>query len=239
MQMKGVWSVVTALVLTSSMNVGAVETENRPEYQKEYEAYMHDLAVIAQTGKAPENPNLAADLAKMSSEKKIRLTAATDNEPVLFSARMQSLAPMAFAQMSSEAEIVNSVEIIRVPEEFRNQYSDVYGEQKKMISTQDVADAQRGMRQFAAHDEKAERLASHINPFRFLKEIPLTPLKQEGETERRSYNPMVDAYFNQFGRPYAAGGNSAPAPEPQPQKKEEQGGSMLENLSLRKSMFVN
>ena len=239
MQMKGVWSVVIALVLTSSMNVGAVETENRPEYQKEYEAYMHDLAVIAQTGKAPENPNLAADLAKMSSDKKIRLTAVTDNEPVLFSARMQRLAPMAFAQMSSEAEIVNRVEIIRVPEEFRKQYSDVYGEQKEMISTQDVANVQRDMRQLAAKDEKAALIATHINPFRFLKEIPLTPLKQEVETARRSYNPMVDAYFNQFGRPYVAGGNTASAPEPQPQKKEEQGDSMLENLSLRKSMFVN
>ena len=86
-------------------------------------------------------------------------------------------------------------------------------------------------------DEDAAKIAEHVNPFRFLSEVKLSKLPGDYGTKELPLNPMVDAYFNQFGRPYVA-------EEPQDviketkkvQSKEER--SSYKGLSLRNSMFV-
>ena len=83
------------------------------------------------------------------------------------------------------------------------------------------------------------KTALHINPFRFLKEVELSALPGEYGTKDLPLNPMVDAYFNQFGRPFTA---DAPAPTPETVVKKEEkkpAKSFLKSLSLRNSMFVN
>ena len=107
MKLKFLFFSVIALI-TLTMQAFALSSENRPEYQREYDAYLQDLEVISQTGKAPVNPILEADLAKMSSNEKILLTAP------------QSADKRIYAQ--ENAKILNRVEIIRVPEEFQEEY---------------------------------------------------------------------------------------------------------------------
>ena len=41
-----------------------------PNYKKKYDAYVNDLKIIAETGKAPENKQLQQDLAKMNSNER-------------------------------------------------------------------------------------------------------------------------------------------------------------------------
>lgn len=214
--------------------------DNRPEYQKEYESYMRDLKIIAQTGKAPKNPELEADLAKMDSEEKICLTAAKAENIVV--GNRAEIQPLVFAQLedAERAEIVNRVEIIRVPEEFRQQYADVYKEENETISAQSLAERQSSMQKEMIIDDSTAKVAAHLNPFRFLKETKLSPLPGEYGTKELPLNPMVNAYFNQFGRPYAPGSKAVAEPKPQEQKENlSAGGSSVNSLSLRNSMFVD
>jgi len=68
-------------VLTVMVDIAwALSEDGRPEYKKEYDAYMQDLEVIAQTGRAPRNIKLEDDLAKMSSDAKILLTAPLNSQ---------------------------------------------------------------------------------------------------------------------------------------------------------------
>ena len=220
--------VLAAIILMTGEQVWALSNENRPEYQKEFDAYLRDLDVISQTGKAPKNQSLEADLAKMSSNEKILLTAPS---------KMQVNGK--FAQ--SNAEIMDSVEVIRVPEEFRQEYADVYKEENKTISAQSLVEAQREVHKKISGDGAALKVATHLNPFRFLKEIPLTPLPQEYDTIQLPLNPMVSAYFNQFGRPYAVENAEVAIPtnsQPKADKKESNG-SLLQSLILRNSMFAD
>ena len=41
-----------------------------PDYKQKYDAYVNDLKIIAETGKAPENKQLQQDLAKMNSNER-------------------------------------------------------------------------------------------------------------------------------------------------------------------------
>lgn len=234
--MKFVVGTVIVLGIIASFPSWAQEPDNRPEYQKEYDAYMHDLEIIAKTGKAPENPGLEADLAKMDSEDKIRLTAQKPEMTTLEKSAQAEIRPMIFAQLDAgRAEIVNSVEIIRVPEEFRQQYADVYKEENKTVSAQSLAARQSSMQQQLIIDDSTAKVASHLNPFRFLKEVQLSPVAGEYGTKELPLNPMVNAYFNQFGRPYVPG-DPVPAENKTAEKK---GGSLINSLSLRNSMFVD
>lgn len=220
---------ISLLMIGGILTAGQVlaqETEGRPEYQKEYESYLRDLDILAQTGKAPENPDLEADLRKMNSDEKILLTA-PDKE-----ARRR----LFFAQ--SSAEIVDSVEIIRVPKEFRRQYKDVYKEEKKEISTQSVAEEQQNIKKKILIDESAMKVAGHQNPFRFLKEVPLSPLRGEYGTKELPLNPMVDAYFNQFGRPYSEEPPSSAPEKIDKGETDSEDQAVSRSLGLKDSMFV-
>lgn len=180
-------------VLTVMVDIAwALSEDGRPEYKKEYDAYMQDLEVIAQTGRAPRNIKLEDDLAKMSSDAKILLTAPLDAQ----------VSHINLAE--NNAEIINSVEIIRVPEKFRKHYADVYKEEAKTISAHSLVDIQDDMRKNAMIEDMTMKIADHINPFRFLKEVELSKLSSEYDTNDLPLNPMVGAYFNQLGRPYVA-----------------------------------
>ena len=209
--------------------VSALSDENRPEYQKEFDAYLKDLDIISQTGNAPKNPALEADLAKMNSEEKILLTAIANTK---------------VKTVQNNAEIMHSVEVIRVPEEFREQYADVYKEQNKTISAQSLVEARYDEQKKIAKDDSALKVSSHVNPFRFLKEVELDPLSGKYGGNSFSLDPMVDAYFNQFGRPYVM--DTEPAPQKpvekkvsKPQNNQPKQENGLQSLSLRNSMFVD
>ncbi len=181
-----VYTLAVGLAFVGSSAVAALSDENRPAYQKEFDAYVKDLEVIAQTGKAPENPILEADLAKMSSDQKILLTASRQKD---------ADAPLQLAQ-NDGAKIVNSVEIIRVPEEFRKEYADVYKEEKT-ISAQSLVESQR-VNQQAMINHEPDKITNHLNPFRFLKEVSLSPdpaSKKKEAAQTQSLDPMVEAYF--------------------------------------------
>lgn len=228
----GIYLLGMGLLLASCPTAMALSDENRPEYQKEYDAYLRDLSVIAQYGKAPDNPDLNADLAKMNSNDKIMLTAP----------QKRASAEIILAQ-NEGAQIVNSVEIIRVPEEFREEYHEVYKEETKTISTQSLVEANKMLKKGIAENPQVLDIADHINPFRFLAEVPLSPIKGEKQQAAKvAENPMVDAYFNQFGRPYS-GGNTAPSERrgtsSAHQKSSNEPQHPLGNLSLRNSMFVD
>ena len=187
----GIYLLGMGLLLGSSSVALALSDENRPEYQKEYDAYLRDLEVIARTGKAPVNSDLDADLAKMNSNNKIMLTAP----------QKRASDELLFVQ-NNDAQIMSSVEVIRVPEEFRDEYHEVYKEEKKTISTQSFVEADQKLKKTIAENPKVIDIADHVNPFRFLAEVPLSPLKKEKAVATGAVNPLVGAYFNQYGRPY-------------------------------------
>ena len=175
---------LAGFILTNVNLAWALSDENRPAYQKEYDAYLQDLEIIAETGKAPENPILEADLAKMNSNQKILLTAPKKDKS------------MRVAQ-NEGARIVDSVEIIRVPEEFQKDYADVYQEEKT-ISAQSLVESQRA-EQRALIEAESDKITNHLNPFRFLKEVELSALPSKTkmmEKKNTEKNPMVEAYFN-------------------------------------------
>lgn len=159
----------------------AVSDENRPEYQKEYDAYLRDLEVIAQTGKAPANPDLEADLAKMSSNDKILLTVpGVPSEEALWA--------------ENDAKILNKVEVIHVPEEFREEYADIYREERGILTTPSLVKEVKPM------DEKEAKVSEHQNPFQ---------MKTKPQDDKSSDDSLVNAYFNPFGQPFVKGDPSA------------------------------
>ena len=166
----------------------ALSDDNRPDYQKEYDAYIQDLAVIAETGRAPANPDLEADLQKMSSNDKILLNIKKKAENLLLYAQNAS---------ADKAQIVDSVEIIRVPQEFRSQYDEATGEKDEKISTQDVVEAQNSAKRDFIEDVSTKKVANHVNPFRLLKEVEMSGEKEK-ETNRVSEikDDLTKAYFN-------------------------------------------
>ena len=186
-----------------SGNVWALSEDQRPDYQKEYDAYLKDLQVIEQKGYAPKNSVLEDDLAKMSSEERIRLT-----HPFSYSFDTKSSEQLKMAENDSgtvqapknDAEIVNRVEIIRVPEEFREQYAKVYAEETKHISAQSLARDQEAERQKALEDEDALKVAEHDNPFRLLKEKSL-----ETTVPAKKKDSVTKAYFKEQKRAYVSG----------------------------------
>jgi len=221
----GIWCVLFSFSAVASFD------DKRPEYQKEYDAYMRDLAIIAQTGKAPKNLKLEADLAKMDSDEKIRLTSRKPDNTRMESAKLSRNDIIVTAQISTEAEVVNSIEIIRIPEEFRDNYSD------SIISAQDLADSQKSKKKIII-DEDTMKVADHINPFRFLSEVKLSPLSGDYGTQELPLNPMVNAYFNQFGRPYVAETSKSIIKKTKAEKTNAKKTS-VNSLSLRNSMFVD
>ena len=98
--------------------------EETPKYKQEYEAYLKDLNVIAQTGKAPHNSDLEADLSTMSDD--IRLEVSEEGKISPHSSNEELINPMAFAQVlptqaplnvNTEAQIIDKVEVINIPED--------------------------------------------------------------------------------------------------------------------------
>ena len=221
----GIYLFGMGLLLGSSSVALALSDENRPEYQKEYDAYLRDLEVIARTGKAPVNPDLDADLAKMNSNNKIMLTAP----------QKKASAELLLVQ-NSDAQIMDSVEVIRVPEEFRDEYHEVYKEEKKTISTQSFVEADQKLKKTIAENPKVIDIADHVNPFRFLAEVPLSPLKKEKVVVTEAANPLVGAYFNQYGRPYS--GESAGAGKQNKESSNAKTPAALGGLGIRNSMIV-
>lgn len=177
---------LAGVILMSGNFAWALSDENRPAYQQEYDAYLQDLEVIAETGKAPENHILKADLAKMNSNQKILLTASKKDETLKVA-------------QNDGARIVDSVEIIRVPEEFQKDYVDVYQEEKT-ISAQSLVETQRA-EQKAIISRESDKITNHLNPFRFLKEVKLSsePTKIKKVDKKEEINdPMAKAYFGGF-----------------------------------------
>ena len=175
------------LSLLTGGEVLALSDDNRPDYQKEYDAYLRDLAVIAETGRAPENPDLEADLQKMSS-----------NDKILLNVKKKVSNSLIFAQNipESRARIVDSVEIIRVPEEFRSQYDDSAAEKNKLLSTQDVADAQRNVQRDFIEGVTTKAVAKHENPFRLLKEVEMSDVeKKTSNVGAKVKDDLTAAYF--------------------------------------------
>jgi len=177
---------VAGCLLAGGSSAFALSDENRPEYQKEFDAYLKDLNVIEQTGKAPRNRILESDLAKMSSNQKILLNVPRHNKNQVHLAQNEG------------AKIVNSVEIIRVPEEFRKDYAEVYHEEKTISAQSLVEDERAAQREMIAND--ADKITNHLNPFRFLKEVALSPEPgSPAQAEKKvetPLDPMVEAYFN-------------------------------------------
>ncbi len=222
----GILTAALVLCLAPEVSAAVFAEDTRPEYQREYEAYLNDLQIIAETGVAPKNEGLEADLAKMDSDKRILLTAAA--LPGIKTAR-------------NSAKIVNSVEIIRIPEEFRQEYADVYKEENKTISTPSLSVEQNAKRLQFLEETPAQKVAGHVNPFQFLQETPLT---EQGSQPRISVatRPDVEVYFNQLRNPYG-GVVSSSAASYQAYKKPSQNNkvdvsSSLDALSLRNSMIV-
>lgn len=222
----GILTAALVLCLVPEVSAAVFAEDNRPEYQREYEAYLNDLQVIAETGVAPKNEGLEADLAKMDSDKRILLTA-------------HSLSGIKTARNS--AKILNSVEIIRIPEEFRQEYADVYKEENKTISAPSLSVEQNKKRLQHLAETPAQKVAGHVNPFQFLQETPLT---EQGSQPRISVatRPDIEVYFNQLRNPYG-GVVSAPSENSYQAKKSSQSNnvdvsSSLDALSLRNSMIV-
>ncbi len=97
-----------------------------PKYKQEYEAYLKDLSVIAQTGKAPYNSDLEADLSALSDDSRLEVN--EDGKISPHSSNEELINPMALAQVlppqepstvNTEAQIIDSVEIINLPEELQ------------------------------------------------------------------------------------------------------------------------
>ena len=180
----------------------ALSDENRPEYQQEYDAYLQDLEVIAQTGKAPANPDLEADLAKMSSNDKILLTTSA-----IVSSSSSLSSPLSLSSSSSssseplkeeilaenDAQILNKVEIIRVPEEFQEEYADIYREEKGILKTPSLVKDTKKL------SDKEAKVSEHQNPFQDKNNVK--------NVEDASDDSMFNAYFNPFSQPYVAGGS--------------------------------
>ena len=108
-----------------------------------------------------------------------------------------------------------------------------------------MVDARYDARKKLIEDDSAIKVSTHVNPFRFLKEVELDPVSGKYGSKTFSLDPMVDAYFNQFGRPYVLD-TTEPQQKPvvvkkkvqsQKQQSEQDGG--LQSLSLRNSMFVD
>lgn len=231
-QMKIKFFIKMFLMLFVAENALALSDDNRPDYQKEYDAYLHDLQIIEQKGYAPKNPILEGDLAKMSSEDRIRLTPSlselrkrkinqssseTDNGmDVLL--QMAENEENAVQDAKSDTKIVRQVEIIRVPEEFREQYADVYEEETKHISTQKIVEQQEMERQKMLENEEALKIADHDNPFRLLNEQSLDPEKAVKQKKQKE-DSLTDAYF-QHSRAYVTD-KTIVIKKKEPQNKEE------------------
>ena len=183
----------------------ALSEDSRPDYQKEYDAYLQDLLFIEQKGYAPKNSVLDDDLAKMNSEERIRLTHPASHSFYKNSSNQLKLAENDTDKeqaQKSNAEVVDRVEIIRVPEEFREKYADVYAEETKHISTQSLVKQQDENRQKALEDEELLKIAEHDNPFRLLKESELETDLSSLKHHSPKVNSVADAYFQQQKRAY-------------------------------------
>ena len=207
------------IVVFMAENAMALSDDLRPDYQKEYEAYLHDLQILEQKGYAPQNSVLEDDLAKMSSERRIRLTpSVSESQQRKSHDKSSGLARKVFdkggilklAQNNvnrlnniSDAEIVNQVEIIRVPEEFREQYADVYAEETRRISAKDILKQQEENQQKILDDEEALKIADHKNPFRLLKESEFDT-EEVVESQKSDRDLLTNAYF-QHNRAYVTG----------------------------------
>ena len=108
--------------LSSSTSNENNQSNNTPTYQKEYDAYLQDLNAIAQSGKAPYRLDLEKDLSAMDSEDKIELD--LDGNLKTQSLNQNSNNALVLAQLApkpsagdeaTSAEIIDSVEIIRMP----------------------------------------------------------------------------------------------------------------------------
>ena len=101
-------------------------TDETPKYQQEYNSYLQDLSAIAQTGQAPKNPELENDLSALSNDN--RLEVKEDGQISPRSSSEELINPMALAQalpqqnsmpVSTEAQIIDRVEIINLPDSLK------------------------------------------------------------------------------------------------------------------------
>lgn len=65
---------VTVAVAPQYMAYDKEELAKIPEYKQKYDDYINDLKEIAKTGKIPENPRVAFDLMKMSTNERLVVT---------------------------------------------------------------------------------------------------------------------------------------------------------------------
>ena len=163
----------------------ALSDDNRPDYQKEYDAYLKDLEVIAETGQAPKNLDLEADLRKMDS-----------NEKILLNVEKKAANAVYYAQnsTSNKATIVDRVELVRIPKEYREKYDGLSQKNEAKLSTQDVAEDQMNAEKNLIDEVSSKQVAHHQNPFRFLKEVEMS---DKHSLSARQKNELVGAYFGQ------------------------------------------
>jgi len=149
-------------------------------------------------------------LAKMSSNEKILLTAP------------QSAGKQIYAQ--ENAKILNRVEIIRVPEEFQEEYDKLYKGENKTVASQSVVESEEEPKKVEPKDETEQIVSEHKNPFQHSK-------KQESVGE----DTVVDAYFNPFGRPFVVNTQ----PDPVPSLEEDKESLSAEDVPLNKNEEVS
>lgn len=117
------------------------EETTAPKYKQEYDAYVKDLKVIAETGKAPTNPELEKDLEKLNSEDRLKV----DEEGRITEVFQQSqlINPMASGREygSTTVQILEQEEIDRsssfVSEEAHNPFAD--GKEVEAMSPETAA----------------------------------------------------------------------------------------------------
>ena len=92
------------------------QSDETPKYKQEYDAYLKDLEVIAQTGVAPKNYELQNDLAAFSDDKRFTLNDDGQIPP------QRPLNPMASARIlpdntseKTNAVVVDAIEVVNIP----------------------------------------------------------------------------------------------------------------------------
>lgn len=106
--------------------------ENTPKYKQEYDAYLQDLNSIALTGKAPNNPELNKDLSALSNDTRINVNNSGMFEPQSFNkydntsfTLVQNMPDRQPALVSSDAKIIDTVEVLNIPKSLKKQKNSV------------------------------------------------------------------------------------------------------------------
>lgn len=187
--------------------------EETPKYKQEYNAYLEDLNTIAQTGQAPKNIDLENDLSALSNDARLDVN---DNGIISPQTNKQELInPMAFAQVlptqqalsvTSDAEIIDSVEVINLPESL-----------KKKKKTQIENDSSAYSNPFAQAENLNNFTEENLPEENFISENspsqPISPIPEVAAHFRGGSNPFAPQSTNTSPEPHS-GSLAENTPEP-------------------------